>query len=148
MDKARIVFCEPYGRWSAWVRGYADLRIHEVRSMNECWEHLSEAPASFVVVELTACPIKSMIEFLVQVRERSPLARVVAVGSRAERQFEWLLREAGAVAAYFDPQSAEWLARQAVRHFDGLSVGNESVTQQIFDRLPWADFADAKVRPA
>lgn len=141
MSNARFVFCEQRSRWAAWTGRHADLRSYEVQSLDECWDHLRAAPASLIVVELTSCPIKPMIEFLVQVRERNPDGRVMVVGSRADCRFEWLLREAGAVAAFFDPRSAEWLARQAERHFASVPRDGESVEQQIIDRLPWGDFA-------
>jgi len=141
MNNARFVFCEQRGSWAAWTGRHTDLRPYEVQSLDECWDHLRAAPASFIVVELTFCPIKSMIEFLVRVRERNPDGRVMVVGSRADGRFEWLLREAGAVAAFFDPRSSEWLARLAERHFASVPWDGASVEQQIFDRLPWADFA-------
>ena len=142
MNTARFVFCEQNGRWEAWTGCHTALRTYTTQSLEECWNHLRAAPASLIVVELTSCPIKSMIEFLVDVRERNPKARVMVVGSRADLPLIWLLREAGAVAAYFDPYSARWLARLAERHFAGLPQGSESVEQQVFRRLPWADFID------
>lgn len=60
---ARLIVCERTGRWAVALRrelAGSGVRVHESRSIAECWQGLAESPAGFAVVELTGGNLASV----------------------------------------------------------------------------------------
>jgi hypothetical protein len=138
---ARLIVCEPSGHWAVVLRrqlAAADLRVYETRSLADCWEMLAKAPASFLVVELSAGGAGALLQRMARLERDFPLARVAVVADRSLAGYEWLLREAGAVHFLCSPRQSGPLADLARRHLAQAPPPPRSLTEQIWAGLPWA----------
>ena len=78
-NPARLIVCEQTGVWAIALR--RELSNHkdapscsyldETRSIEECWQRLAEAPASFLVVELTPVNIERLLKRIARCRSRA-----------------------------------------------------------------------------
>ena len=137
---ARLIVCERTGRWAVALRREvdgSDVRVHETRSIAECWQQLAESPAGFVVVELTGSNLSSLLERLARLPRELPLARVAVVADRRLAKYEWLIREAGAVHFTCSPRQLGPLARAAAGHLDQAPSPPKTLVEQIRAGLPW-----------
>ncbi len=137
---ARLIVCEQTGEWAVALRrelGPEAPRVQETRSIAECWEALCAAPASLIVVELTAARVEELLRRMVRLQRDFPLARVAVVAERGFSDYEWLLREAGAVHFICSPRQSGTMARLACRHLAQVPAPQRSLTQQIWANLPW-----------
>lgn len=159
---ARLIVCESSGLWalalrrelalcSEWSRLEKTLgnrMLEETRSVAECWQRLGNAPAGFVVVELTPVNIDPLLKHLELMEWRFPLARVAVVarpwlfGREDFLCYEWPLREAGAVffAATLRSEGAQGvkaLAGLACRHLKQSPRPLLTTAQKIWAGLPW-----------
>lgn len=140
LESGRFIVCERAHFWAARIRpklSNMSLRLYESRSLAECWQQLETAPASLLALELTATNIKSMIEALPRMTRWYPLARAVILGDRVMLEFDWLLREAGAVGTTFSPRRLDPLMRLVERHFASIQARAQTTSGCIRLRLPW-----------
>lgn len=159
-SSGRLIICEPTGRWAVALRreltSYRELTgdnpVEETRSVAECWERLRNAPASFVVVELTRKNVDTLLKYMVHLEWRFPLARVAVVARRNPADCEWaalyerLTRQAGAV--FFgtslrseEPHGVRALAGVAFRHLQQSPHPRRTISEEIWATLPWRSFA-------
>ena len=78
-SSAKWITCERHGRWAAALRrdpAATGVRIHETRSLDECWEMLAGSPASLIVVELTRANRDGLLHRLAGLERDYPLARL------------------------------------------------------------------------
>jgi hypothetical protein len=137
---ARLIVCERSGRWATVLRrelGPEAVRVHETRNLTDCWAMLAEAPASFVIVELSAGGVVALLRQMTRLEPDFPLARVAVVAARSLAGYEWLMREAGAVHFACSPRQFGPLARLALRHLAQAPAPQRSLPQQIWASLPW-----------
>ena len=138
--RARLIVMENAGRWAVALRRELPVpavRVHQTRSVPECWEMLARHPASFVVAELTRAGAKALLDRTAWLERDFPLARVAVVAERSFWSWEWLMREAGAVHFTVSPRRLQSLASLALRHLDRAPKPDRSVTGQIWASLPW-----------
>ncbi|NQU24738.1 MAG: hypothetical protein HQ567_25935 [Candidatus Nealsonbacteria bacterium] len=139
-EPARLIVCERTGRWAVTLRREldgADVRVHESRSLVECWQQLAEAPAGFVVVELTGGNVASLLERLARLPREFPLARVAVVADRSLAKYEWLIREAGAVHFTCSSRQLGPLGRAVRAHLDQAPAPPQTLVEQVWASLPW-----------
>jgi hypothetical protein len=135
---ARLIVCERSGRWAvALRRELADVRVYETRSLVDCFGVLAEAPASFLIVELTGGSAAALLERMARLGRDFPLARMAVVADRSLAGYEWLMREAGAVHFVCSVRQSGPLARLALRHLAQAPAPPRSLTEQIWAGLPW-----------
>ena len=137
---ARLIVCEHSGRWAVGLRRElqaADVRVYETRGLKECWEMLAEAPASFVVVELTRQAAEGLLPRMARLGRDFPLARVAVVADRCLAGYQWLMREAGVVHFTCSPRRLGPVARLSLRHLSQAPSPPETVVQRIWSGLPW-----------
>jgi len=137
---ARLIVCERRGRWAVGLRrelAGAGVRVYETRSLAECWEVLAEAPAGFTVVELSNATVEDLLRRMARLGRDFPLARVAVVAGRSLADYEWLMREAGAVHFTCSPRQLGPLARLACRHLHQAPAPQQTLTQRIWTSLPW-----------
>jgi hypothetical protein len=137
---ARLIVCERTGRWAvALWRELADagVRVWETRTLDDCWRELTQSPASFVVLELGGDMAGLLGRMASQSRE-FPMARLAVVAERRQAEYEWLMREAGAVHFLCSPRRVRPLAQLACRHFAQVPQPQQSLTERIWANLPWA----------
>ena len=137
---ARLIVCEREGEWAVGLRRELPapgVRAYEARSLPECWEMLARWPASLLVVELTRWNARALIERMASLGREYPLARIAVVAERNLASCEWLVREAGAVHFLVSPRRLGPLARLAVRHLDAAPRPERTLTERIWDHLPW-----------
>jgi hypothetical protein len=137
---ARWIVYERTGLWARGLRGEpaaAGLRIHEVRSLADCWEMLDRFPSSFVVVEVSRSEIGAVLARLTRWEREYPFARTAVVAERSLAGWEWVLREAGAV--WFTASRRELLALAAIarRHLKQVPEPEMGIVERIWSRLPW-----------
>lgn len=137
---ARLAVCERSGQWAVALRRELtadEIRVHETRSLRECWELLAQCPSSFVVAELSESGVDALLDGLVRLERLFPLARVAVVAERPLADYEPLVREAGAVHFVTSPRECGPLARLARRHLEQAARPRRSVTETIWKSLPW-----------
>ncbi len=138
--RPRLIVCERDGHWAVALRRTLAPqwgRILQTRSLPECWTELATRPASFVVVELTNENTDGLLDRLVRLQHQFPLARAVVVADRRLAEYEWLMREAGAVHFECSPRRSDIVARLAARHLAHAPVPAQSATQRLWAGLPW-----------
>ena len=137
---ARLIVCERSGRWATVLRrelGPEAVGVHETRNLTDCWAMLAEAPASFVIVELSAGGVAGLLRQMAWLESDFPLARVAVVAARSRAGYEWLVREAGAVHFTCSPRQLGPMARLALRHLAQAPAPQRSLSQQLWASLPW-----------
>ena len=115
----------------------ARRRVYETRSVLQCWEMLAGSPGSFVLVELTAGNLEPLLQRMARLERDFPLARVALVADHKRTPYQWLLREAGAVDFVTSPRRLGPLAALACRHLSTSPRPPRSVTDRIWEELPW-----------
>ena len=150
MAAARLIFCERTNRWAAalgrWLSD-PEIQVRQTRSLDECHEELSAAPASLVVLELAQGNLAAVLARLVDWNRGFPLARAAVVAERTWEPYEWLLREAGAVDFAASPRRLDSLAGIARRHWRRLPASATDPTERIWSSLPWAAYARQAAPP-
>lgn len=138
---ARLIVCERTGRWAAALRrelSGAGVRVWETRTLADCWNELAESPASFVVLELDRGVVGPLRYVARQPRE-FPLARLAVATDRSLADYEWLMREAGAVCFLASPRKVGRLAQLVCRHLAQVPPPQQSLTERIWTSLPWPE---------
>lgn len=138
---ARLIVCEHTGRWAMTLRrelAESGVRVWETRTLADCWSELAQSPASFVVLELGSRPVGLLRHLARQPRE-FPLARLAIVADRSLADYQWLMREAGAVCFLSSPRQVGPLAQLACRHLAQVPPPQQSLTERIWTSLPWAE---------
>ena len=136
---ARLIVCERAGRWAVGLRREltgTGVRVWETRTLADCRNELIESPASFVVVELGR-NVAGLLGLLKRQPRQFPAARMAVVADRALADYEWLMREAGAVHFLCSPRRVGLLARLACRHLAQVPPLPQSLTERIWTSLPW-----------
>lgn len=138
---ARLIVCERSGSWALALRREltAGFRIRPTRSLAETWETLEQAPASFLVLELTAGLAEALLARLLRLDREYPLARAAVVADRGLSAYEWLLRQAGAVHFACSPRRLAPLAAVARRHLAAAPQPDRDAVERIWSGLPWGD---------
>lgn len=137
---ARLIVCESTGAWAVALRrelASAGFRVHETRSVAQCWELLGRSPASFLVVELTRGSAEALLARLAGLERDYPHARVAVVAARPLQDCEWAIREAGVVHFTTSPRQLAPLAHLAQRHLEMAPKPSRSLTERIWASLPW-----------
>ncbi len=137
---ARWVICERTGAWAVALRREAasqDLRLYETRSLTDAWASLDQSPASFLVAELTDTNAESLVDRIGGIGRRFPHARVAVVGERCLAEYEWLVREAGAVWFSVSPRDLKPIVALARRHLQRAPCPPRDLAQQVWSSLPW-----------
>jgi len=137
---ARWVICERTGAWAIGLRREAapsGLRLYETRSLADGWAVLDQSPASFLVAELTLANTEALVNRMACLERRFPHARVAVVAERSLAEYEWLLREAGAVWFATSPRELKPIVRLAQRHVLLAPVPPRDLAQQVWSSLPW-----------
>ncbi len=140
--RPRLIVCERDGHWAVALRrtrAPESGRILQTRSLAECWAELATRPASFVAVELTNENRDSLLDRLVRLQHQFPLARAAVVADRRLGEYEWLMREAGAVHVECSPRRSDILAQLAARHLAHAPVPRQSTTERLWAGLPWRE---------
>jgi hypothetical protein len=141
--KPRLVVCERKAIWATRLRSELprEIAIRQMRVLGECAAELKLAPASFLVVEVTATNLAAVLDLLLEVGSRFPFARAAAVAERKWEPQGALLREAGAVYFSTSPRSAHVLARVAARHLERAPQPRLTLAGRIWESLPWQEAA-------
>jgi DNA-binding NarL/FixJ family response regulator len=112
--------------------------MEETRSLADAWQALAAAPASFLVLELTATRAESLIERLPVVERQFPLARAAVVAGRRLAAYELAAREAGAVGFICSGRGLGPLVDAIRRHLRAVPQSPVSLAEQVWASLPWA----------
>ncbi len=138
--RPRLIVCERDGHWAVALRRTLAPewgRILQTRSLAECWAELATRPASFVAVELTNENIDDLLDRLVRLPHQFPLVRAAVLADRRLDEYEWLMREAGAIHFECSPRRSDILAQLATRHLTHAPGPAQSTTQRLWAGLPW-----------
>ena len=68
---------------------------------------------------------------------RYPAARALAVAPRDMLDYEWLLREAGAVHFCVSPREGKLLAQVAERHLRAAAQSIDGPLARLWAQVPW-----------
>jgi len=160
---ARLILCERTGRWAAALRreleaqqrkrascaeppaGISDKtyvsplppRVEETRSLARAFRALAEAPASFLIVELSRANVDALLGRMAELARWFPLARLAVLSDRRLAGYGWLMREAGAVWHTCSPRRLAPLAALARRHLVSGPRPRRTLREQIWAGLPW-----------
>lgn len=139
-EAPRWIVCERTGRWAVGLRRdprASGLRLYETRSLADAWEMLQQHPSSFVVVELTRSNPPSLLQRMLGLEHDFPLARVAVVADRSLADWEWLMREAGAVWFASSPRQLGPIVAMVRRHLELVPIPPRSLADQVWHNLPW-----------
>jgi hypothetical protein len=139
-EPPRVIMCERTGAWAIALQrepALAGMRLAQRRSLGECWEELARRPASFLVVELTGTGVDFLLARLARLGRDFPLARAAVVAEPGLREYEALLREAGAAWFAVSPRDLAPLAQMAARHLELAPRPQLGPAQRIWESLPW-----------
>jgi hypothetical protein len=142
MAFAKFLVCEDLNRWTValrWGLGQDHAQLVVSQDLDDCWQDLDLAPASFLAVELNESNLESIVDRLQDVRNRFPLARAAVMCDRSLASCEWLLREAGAVHVAVSTRDISTVIRLAERHFAQVRQPVVGMRQSVWDRLPWQE---------
>ncbi|MFW6125381.1 MAG: hypothetical protein ACOC46_04465 [Pirellulales bacterium] len=138
----RLILAARSGFWAATMRAElaeAGLRLHEAGTLEAAWRQLDEAPASFVIAELTRPNAARLVDCLFNLSRVRPRARAAVVAARALADYAGLMREAGAVHFTCNPRRLGPLIDAACRHLAAAPAEvPASLTDRIWSTLPWA----------
>jgi hypothetical protein len=132
--------CERDGRWAIGLRreaGPGGTRLYETRSLADAWTMLEQFPSSFLVAELTLANVQVLLDRTARLRRMYPSARIAVVAERALADYEWLVREAGAVWFAASPRELAPIAAIAERHVRLAATPASDFVQEIWESLPW-----------
>ncbi len=136
MPIGRVILCESSGDWAVAFRraaGKSPLPLLETRSLAECRQHLAEAPASVVVLELTSAKLGEVAAFLGELH-RFPLARAIVVTQRELVVYEQPLRELGAMVVTAALRHVPGLVETARRRLNRVAEPPKSWRETLLDR--------------
>lgn len=138
---ARLVVCEWTGSWAVALRRElpAKFRLWPTRSLAEAWDVLAAAPASFLVLELSLTHAEALVGRLLRLEHDWPLARAAVVAQRSLGEYEWLMRQAGAVHFACSPRRLAGLADVACRHLAAAPQPDRDPLAKIRASLPWGE---------
>jgi hypothetical protein len=139
-SSARLIVCERSGHWALLLRqkvAEAGVRVWETRFLTDCQAEIAGSPASLVVIELTKGNVNELLKTVEHWGRDYPLLRWVAVADRSLAEYEWLMREAGAVHFTCSPRQGALLAQLACRHLAQIPPPPQSLTERIWASLPW-----------
>jgi hypothetical protein len=160
---ARLIVCERTGHWAAALRRELERaggggpfragraaevpaaspnaslppRIDETRSLAHAFRALAEAPASFLIVELSRGNVDALLDRMPDLARWYPLARLAVLSDRRLAGWGWLLREAGAVWHASSPRRLAPLLATARRHLATAPRPRRSLRDRIWAGLPW-----------
>ncbi len=115
----------------------AGLRIDEVRSLADCRRLLTRWPSSFVVIEVSREEMAAVLGLLVRWERDFPLARAAVVAERSLAEWQWPLREAGAVWFTASPRELAAVATIARRHLEQAPEPRLGIAERLWRGLPW-----------
>jgi len=136
---ARLLVCERTGRWAVALRrelADAGTRVWETRSLDDCWQELVQSPASFVVLELHG-KVPTLLQRIARLSYQFPQARLAVAADRSMSEYQWIVREAGAVYFLCSPRRTATLAQMACRHLAQVPPPPQNLTERIWASLPW-----------
>ncbi len=137
---ARLIIAERSGRWAAAMRTElvdTGVRLWEAGPRPDLAEVVAEAPASFLVLELTAKNAPWLLDALAHLPRRWPGVRAAIVADRSLADWEWLMREAGAVHFLTSPRKLATLVDLACRHLAAAPAPRQTFFERIWASLPW-----------
>ncbi|NLX94825.1 MAG: hypothetical protein GXY83_01480 [Rhodopirellula sp.] len=140
ISASRLIVCERKGTWAVALRRHpalGELRVYETRTLADAWQMLASHPSSFLVVEMTHANIDGLLELLKRVKRQYPRVRTAVVTEPPLADYQWLLREAGAVHFVFSRRATGPLALIAHRHLTQAPEPRRSITERIWAGLPW-----------
>ena len=139
-NTTQLIVCERFAHWAVALRRelvHTGVRVWETRNLTQCWDALADAPAGFAVVELTAAAADDLLRRMARLPREFPLVRTAIVADRSLADYEWLLRESGAVHFTCSSRQLAPLAEMACRHLAQVPVPRQSLTERIWNSLPW-----------
>lgn len=137
---ARLTIVERSGHWAAAMRvelAATGVRLWEAGPRPNLQELMAEAPAGFLVLELTRKNAARVLDTLVELHRSWRGARAAVVADRSLADWEWLMREAGAVHFLTSPRKLGPLVDLACRHLAAAPVPQQTLSERIWAGLPW-----------
>lgn len=146
---ARLLVCEQSGIWAAALRretGGLEVPLDESRSLKQCVEQLSGAPASLVALELTRERLGEVLEFLTALERDFPLAAVMVLAQRGLEPCEEIVREAGATCFVVSPRRLPAVVASVRTHFQRYPARYNGGVEAIWATLPWGSISPPAVQ--
>jgi hypothetical protein len=141
MNTSKVIVCERGRKWALALARHLSVPsvLRQTRGLNEARAELNGAPASLLVLELTAENHSGVLTLLDDLGERFPLARSAILADADMKDHEWLVREAGAAFFSTSVRESRQLAQLTQRHLSGFVSSRADLVAQIWDSLPWGD---------
>jgi len=115
----------------------AGVRLWEIGPRPVLADVMAESPAGFLVLELTAKNASWLVDSLVELPRQWRDARAAVVAERSLAEWEWLVREAGAVHFLTSPRRLAPLIDLACRHLAAAPMPRQTLSERIWTSLPW-----------
>jgi hypothetical protein len=117
--------------------------MRQTRGLGECAAELADAQSSLVVLELTRQNFSGVLRLVSELGRKHPVARAIVLAERGLEDYEWLLREAGAIHFTSSPRELAGLERLVRNHFRRLPVIPTTLAAQVWETLPWSEATSA-----
>jgi hypothetical protein len=105
--------------------------------VGQCAAELEHWPAGFLVLEVGRDNLAGVLELLCRLEWRFPAARALVVAPRDMFDYEWLLREAGAVHFCVSSREGGLLARLAERHLRSAARSIDGPVARLWAQVAW-----------
>ena len=143
---ARVVVCEKGNKWAVALRRALDgtgYRIVETRSLEECWQELSNGPTALLALEMVLGNAEALIRRLLDLGRHFRHARAIVLTERELKSYQWVLREAGAAHVLFSTRDMSSATRLVKQYMQGVSEPAAGFHEAVWRKLPWADRSQA-----
>jgi len=134
-----LIVCERRGVWATALSRHlpAGVPMVQTRAVGQCVAELERWPAGFLVLEVGRDNLPGVLELVGELEWRFPAARALAVAPRDMLDYEWLLREAGAVHFCVSPREGDLVVRVAVRHLRAAAQSIDGPVARLWAQVAW-----------
>lgn len=139
---AALVVCEQHDAWSSILRTAAkrlDIAMRRCDSLAACAQHVAEAPASLVLMQLDDRTMLEGLRLLVALTDLFPASRFVVAVPPGSPELKASASAAGAAHVVSSFLEAADVAEIARRHFAALPEPQMTPAERIWSSLPWGD---------
>lgn len=147
-DATRLIVCEKSGAWANLLRRNltdAGRWIVETRSLGQLLESAGEHKTSLVLIEVTDNNVHLAASCIDELRRQAPhtvLTTIIppmnAASPKAPHLTPWMLRELGVQVVISSPRDISTLRRLWSRHCRLHPPHEQTLREQVFQKLPWA----------
>jgi hypothetical protein len=145
---ARLIVCEKANRWAValrWALADDGIRVHETRNWADCCQAMQPAERVLLALEMREDNVEEVLRRLFALRQSDADIGTVILTRRALREYEWPLRELGALHVALSPRNLQPLVGLAQRFLHQAEKSPQNPHDWAWERLPWPDTGETRL---